>query len=109
MMRYYSKLFSDGTSPPDKNQLINAKYRYTGYMWDVNRSLYFTPEEDPFRKSDMIEWYQIHLAEARNFFQGTGRLLEVNIEDVQAAQKIATFVGIKTLKVPLPHLNRSRE
>lgn len=109
MMRFYSKMFSDGINPPRKKELVSAKYQYPGFMWEVNRALYFTPENDPFEKSAMIRWYHLHLEEARAFFEGTGRMLEVCIEAADAAEKIATFVGINPINNRLPHLNQSKK
>lgn len=109
MMRFYSKMFSNGITAPGKNELIAAKYLYPGYMWDVNRALYFTPESDPFEKTAMIRWYNLHLEEVRTFFSGSERLLEVCIEADDASEKIATFAGIKPTSKRLPHLNKSKE
>ena len=108
-MRFYSKLFSDGIHPPGKPELMAAKYAYPGYMWDVNRALYFTPEHDPFEKSAMIRWYNLHLSEVRTFFGGSERMLEVCVSADDAAEKIATFAGITPVSNRLPHLNKSKE
>lgn len=114
LTRFHAKLFGDGIDPPNSAQLKAAKYRYPGFMWDVNRLLYDTPPNDPYHKPSLIAWYEKHLRDARAYFaqneaaqNGQANLLEIEISAPDAAEKIADFAGFKCKLPALPHLNRS--
>lgn len=104
---FHAQKFGNGTDPPGAVELQKATYRYPGFMWDANRALYASPPDDPYRKSDLIAWYEGRIETARNFFSGKESFLEIAIEDPHAAKKIADFAGIECRLPILPHLNSS--
>jgi hypothetical protein len=116
LVRFHARKFGDGQHPPTAGQLKAATYRYAGFMWDANRLLYPSPPEAPYQKADLLAWYEQHLHDVRQHFAamaqrdgGPSRLLEIEIEDLEVAKKIAAFVGF-TLQLPiLPHVNQSTE
>ncbi len=107
LIAFHAAKFGDGLHPPTKAQLKAATYRYPGFAWEANRLLYSSPEEDPYRKDNLIQWYTTHLYEARTWFaERPGRMLEINIAHHEAAQTIADFAGFELRMPALPHLNK---
>lgn len=106
LTRFHADKFGDGTRPPTAAQLQAATYRYPGFMWEANRALYDSPDGDPYREQDLTRWYDQHLADARTYFAGRPSLLDINLSEPNAAERIARFAGFEA-QVPLPHLNRT--
>jgi len=107
LTRFHAVKFGDGIHPPTRTQLKKAVYRYPGFMWDANRALYNSPPDDPYRKTDLIAWYENRLREARAYFRDRDNYLEIEISDPDAGKKISEFVGFVPLLPILPHLNRA--
>ncbi|MCA1752724.1 MAG: hypothetical protein LC670_13240 [Flavobacteriales bacterium] len=109
LTEFHAEKFGDGRRAPTARQLQKATYRYPGFMWDANRALYGSPANNPYRKDDLIAWYEKHLSDARLYFNVKNNYLEIEIGDPDAGKKIADFVGFAPRVPILPHLNRSTE
>src|SRR5690554_2768849 len=44
LVRFHSKLFSNGKNPPNNKELQDAVYHRKGFMWETNRVVWQTPE-----------------------------------------------------------------
>lgn len=90
---YHSKLFGDGNLPT-KSDLQKAKYVYPGWMWEMNRLIYKTPEDDIYNKTILIRQYNGYNNSVMEYFENKpGKLLVVNLEDEDALFRIRDFVN----------------
>tara|TARA_R110002049_G_scaffold82349_1_gene209551 strand:+ start:1027 stop:1671 length:645 start_codon:yes stop_codon:yes gene_type:complete len=84
LTKFHSKLWSNGEDAPTIEELKNAKYRYKGYAYDVNRALFNTPEHDPYNKELLINYYNDHNNNVKEYFRSQShKLLTINVS-VQA-------------------------
>jgi len=106
-VRFHSKQFSDGISPPNKNCLKNAEYNYRGYLWDVFEAVWKTPKSDLYNKSDFIESYRCHNKSVIHFFKNKPNFLILDVSDKNSYKKLSNFLEKKPIHLEFPHLNKS--
>ena len=89
---YHSKLFGDG-GLPTKSDLQKAAYVYPGWMWEMNRLIYMTPEEDIYNKPILMRQYNDYNNSVIEYFENKpGKLLVVNLKDKDALLRIRDFL-----------------
>lgn len=92
LTRYHAKLFGDGKIPT-KSDLKRAKYVYPGWIWEINRLHYGTPEDDVYNKDILIQQYINYNKSVVDYFQDQPeKLLVVNLKDANAAKAISQFL-----------------
>jgi hypothetical protein len=106
LVRFHERVFG---TPLNRKTLIGADYRYQGYAWEVNRLLYRSPEENPYRKADLIEDYQDHIERVRTHFSNQNNFLEINLKEENAVEKLSRFLEIEPQVEVMPWLNKSAE
>lgn len=104
---YHSKLFADGERIPTREDLMKATYRYPGYIWESNRAVWKTPENDIYNKAMMIENYERHNEDVRHFFKNEANFIELDVSQQGCYQRLADFLGKKPLQENFPHLNKT--
>ena len=109
LTKFHLKVHGGSGSAPSMEDLKKATYRYTGFAWDVNRILYDTPEEEPYRKSELIKFYCFHNYAVESYFKFKENLLVINLKDDGAYKKFAHFLGHQTEKENFPWLNKTSE
>lgn len=102
------KFGKNGNTPTKKN-LMQAEYRYKGFAWDANRALYDSPENDPYKKVNLVEAYCNHIANVKEIFSGKQNLLIIDISKADAVDKLDSFLGIKSKIKTMPWLNKTSE
>jgi len=75
---FHAKNFGKGKIP-DKKTLQESTYVYKGWLWEVNRAVSNTPENDVYNKDLLIELYNEHNASVINYFKNTPEKLLVVI------------------------------
>jgi hypothetical protein len=103
----HAKLFTDGKRIPTKEDLLNAEYRYKGYMWEVNRIISETPEHDIYNKQILVNGYNRHNDNIRQYFKGNPNFLEIDVSQPDSYKKLCTFLGKNPLYSEFPHLNKT--
>ena len=89
---YHSKLFGNGDFPT-KSDLKKATYVYPGFMWEMNRWIYDTPEDDIYNKTILIKQYNDYNNSVLEYFKNKpGKLLVVNLNDTDALSRIREFL-----------------
>ncbi len=107
LISFHSKVFGNGKIPT-KSDLQNCKYVYKGWMWDLNRLLYDTPEDDIYNKSILMKQYADYNASVIEYFKDKPeKLLVVNIKKHDALLKIAQFLGVKKIIDKMPWENKT--
>lgn len=107
LINFHSRLFAKNGNIPTKEDLQNAAYRYKGFVWDVNRAIYKTPENDPYNSVILKKHYEEYNRNVIDYFDGRPNLLIVNLKNRQAIYQISNFVNIKLKYQEFPWENRS--
>lgn len=107
-IRFHAKIVGKGRIPT-ADDLKAFPYRYVGWLWDAQRLRYRIDEQTLYDPEIYKVAYQTHLKEAVAYFSDKpGHLLEVNLSDPRASEKILEFLGLTGLSIQLPHLNQTR-
>jgi hypothetical protein len=94
---------------PTADDLKECPYRYKGWLFEAMQLIYGISEREPYERERLIEVYENHNRQVREYFRHRpGSLLVINLSDGAAAQKIMEFVGMVYAGETMPHLNRSR-
>ncbi|MEL7145979.1 MAG: sulfotransferase [Bacteroidota bacterium] len=105
---FHAKVFGNGKLPT-KEDLMNSTYRRKGFAWQVNRYLHTTPEDDLYHKETLISEYETYNQSVIEYFNNQpNKLLVINLKQEDAAQKIATFLGLEDATVQMPWENKTR-
>ena len=104
---FHSKLFADGHRIPNKEDLQNAKYRYKGFMWEKNRILWDTPEDNPYYKDNLISNYNRHNEDVLHYFKGSQNFLALDVSQPNSYYQLCEFLKKKPLHERFPHLNKT--
>jgi hypothetical protein len=108
LTRFHANLFSDGKTPPKMEQLQQATYHRNGFMWEVNRAVWKTPENDLYNKEILISNYRSHNFSVRNYFEGNPNFLELDISNEGSYILLCKFLNKKPKRQTFPHLNKSK-
>lgn len=107
LVEFHRRVFGRGERIPTRRDLETADYRYPGFAWQVNRALYDSPSEDPYRREDLIAAYENHRREVLAHFRGRKNLLTLEISDPKAVDKLADFLNIEPRLETMPWLNKT--
>jgi hypothetical protein len=108
LTRYHSIKFGNGFIPT-KQDLIKANYVKKGWMWEVNRIIYNTPETDIYNENLLKKHYQNYNASVIDYFKGSiDKLLVVNLKDPEAGTKICHFLHVDSKKCYVPWENKTK-
>jgi len=107
LVRSHSKLFGNGNLP-DTNDLKNADYCYKGYMYDVMRLVYGTPDNDPYNKDILIAHYERYNKNVLDYFRHREKdLLVLNVSWKDAYERLHLFLDIPFQDCEFPWENRT--
>lgn len=91
LVKFHGKLFSAGRIPA-KEDLQNADYHRKGFVWETNRILFNTPEDDIYHRPTLLAYYERHNAGAREYFRYKKNFLEINLADKDAYAGMCAFL-----------------
>lgn len=107
VINFQSKLFGKG-NVPIKEDLMNADYVCTGWIWKVNRYVYNTPEDDIYNKDIFTRHYEDYNNNVIDYFAGReNKLLIINLKEQDAVQKLTTFLGTRKNLSKMPWKNKT--
>lgn len=109
LTRFHTKLFTNGQSIPTKKDLQNAKYIETGWIWKANRTLYNSPESNPYRKEDLIRHYIQYNKTVTDYFKGNDRFLKIDISEKGDYFKFCDFLSKEPVYDNFPWENKTIE
>ncbi|MGO3184208.1 MAG: sulfotransferase family protein [Aequorivita sp.] len=105
--KFHAKRFGADTIP-NKNDLQNANYVWKGWMWECNRLMYKTPENDIYNKEILINSYNDYNTSVINYFKDRpDDLLILNIAKEGAYQKFCKFLNLKSDLMDFPWENKT--
>jgi hypothetical protein len=90
-----------------KEDFVNDPYRYKGFVWDANRIVYGTPEDDPFNEEILKAHYLKHNEEIVRYFKFRDDLLVINLKELGAYSKFCAFLDAEPVYDRFPVLNQS--
>ena len=107
--QFHSRLWADGERVPTADDLRCAIYIDKGRPYRNNRLIYRTPEEEPYRREDLIEHYHRHLVNVRDYFRHRpGKLIEINIACEDDYFRLCHFLDKEPISEGFPWLNRTK-
>ena len=109
LTKFHLKVHGGSGRAPSMEDLKKAKYRYLGFAWDVNRILYETPEDNPYEKEALLNFYNYHNYAVKSYFKYKNNLLIINLRENDAFRKFSNFLGYETNKNDFPWLNKTSE
>lgn len=105
---FHSKKWADGCNIPTLEQLKEATYRYKGYAYDFNRKVFSTPEDEPYQKKDLINYYCNHNKAVKEYFKSNPKkLIVINVNIKEHFRRLADFLGKNTDKDSFPWKNKT--
>lgn len=108
--KFHAKLWGKNGRVPTKEDLQNAEYVQRGWVWEINRMSYPTPESDPYRKKNMIEFYQSYNSQIKEYFRFRPEdLLVLNVAKEESYKKLCDFLGEKPVRDDFPWKNKTSE
>jgi hypothetical protein len=97
-----------GGQLPDAQLLKEAVYNWKGWYWDVHVAQHGPDEHDIWNPGMWTALYERHNQEVIDYFdREPGRLLILNLKDMDSFERFTRFLNVKTSLTEFPHLNKS--
>ena len=108
LVKFHSKLWSDGESIPTASDLKKATYRYAGYAYIANRYIYNTPENDLYNKDILIKKYIEYNKNVKHYFESRPeKLLVINVSNSSDYSKLCAFLNQPVTQENFPWENKT--
>lgn len=106
---FHGKLWSkDKRYPPTSEELKEADYIYRGQPYFVNRTLYDTPETDPYNKDYLINYYDRHTLNVIEYFRfKKEKLLTINVSQTGDYLRLCKFLDRPPIRKDFLWLNKT--
>lgn len=110
LTRFQSKLWAAGDGvPPTIEQLKLATYIYKGRPFIQNQLQYDTPENEPYHKETLLNYYRSHNYNVKEYFRNRkDKLIKINVSKKSDYFKLCEFIGKTPVTNGFPWLNRSK-
>ncbi len=106
--RFHSKIWGNGRVPPTKQDLQSAIYLYRGWPWEANRLLFDSPEEEPYKKENLVAHYNRHNSSVIEYFSNRPNdLLVLNVAEKGAYKRLCDFLDKPCNREEFPWENRT--
>jgi hypothetical protein len=110
LVKFHSKLWADGTNAPTAENLKNAKYIYKGFAYESSKSIFNTPDDDPYNKEIMIAYYTNHNYQVLEYFRGKpNKLLVINVSNDNDYLRLCNFLNKDPLYDSFPWENKTSQ
>lgn len=108
LVRFHTAIVGKGRIPT-ADDLRQFPYRYPGFLWDVARLRYGADEATLYDRALYTSCYEEHNREVREYFHARPEdLLELNVADDDAMERLVTFLGFPYAGQKMPHKNSSQ-
>lgn len=109
LTRFHTAKFGNGRLPTAED-LKKAVYVYPGFMYEANRLIRSTPENDIYQKSALIADYTAHNHAVLEYFRHRPHdLLVLNVAESGAYQKLRDFLGKRGEGSDFPWENKTAD
>jgi len=106
LITFHGNLFANG-QVPTKEDLQNAMYRRKGFVWETNRILLNTPEDDIYHRPTLLACYERHNSGVRDYFRYKKNFIEINLSEKGTYPKMCAFLGRRPVNDEFPWLNKT--
>lgn len=107
LTKFHAKIFGNGNIPK-KDDLIRATYVYPGWMWEINRLHFKTPENDIYNREILMQQYIDYNTKVINYFKSQPeKLLVINLKDKYAMEKLNGFLKPRKKIEAIPWENKT--
>jgi len=108
LVRHMSKKHGQNGQLPTKSDLQNSNRIHKGFMWEANRLVGVTPDNDLFNKDLLIEYYNRRNKNIIEYFKHRQQdLLILNVAEKDSLKKLSDFLNVKSDKTEFPWKNKS--
>jgi len=110
LTKFHAKKWGKEGRIPTKEDLQKAPYIYEGWAWKINRMSYHTPENEPYKKDVMLNFYKGYNASVKEYFRHRPEdLLVLNVAENGSYQKLCEFLGVNSERDDFPWKNKTKE
>ena len=110
LTKFHGKKWGKDRNIPTKEDLKKASYISKGWAWKMNRYSYDAPEDNPYKKNVLINTYQRHNQQVKEYFRfRPDDLLVLNVAEEGAYQKLCNFLGVESDRQQFPWKNKTKE
>ena len=107
---FHAKIWGKQGNTPSNEDLKNKTYIYKGFPWFALKNIYNTPDDEPYKKEILINFYLNHNKNIKIYFRERPEdLLVLNVAKKDAYQKLAKFLDVKTNKTKFPWKNKTKQ
>jgi len=108
LVKFHSKLWSNGSDTPTSDDLKNADYRYKGYAYETFKLLYNTEDRELYNKEVLTNTYNTHNASVRKYFQNDpDKLIVLNVSQKNDYFRLCEFLNKKPVGDGFPWENKT--
>ncbi|GAB5538580.1 MAG: hypothetical protein Salg2KO_06830 [Salibacteraceae bacterium] len=108
LVEYHSALFGAG-SVPTSEDLKSATYGHKGWLYELMKLLFDTPDHDLYNREILTGKYNQHIDEVKSYFDHQPeRLLVINLKSEDAPDRISDFLGLEKRIKGIPHANSNQ-
>lgn len=105
--QFHAKLWGGGEIPT-KKQLQEAVNVYKGRPWEVNRLLFNSPPDEPYKKESLVDFYNTHNKCVAEYFRHRPNdLLIINVAEVNAYGDFCEFLNNPRIDKAFPWKNKT--
>ncbi|MDX1774895.1 sulfotransferase [Oceanihabitans sediminis] len=105
---FHSKLWANGKDLPTIKELKEAKYRYKGFPFEINRYMFNSPIDAPYDKNVLLDYYINHNYSVIEYFRSKpDKLLVINVAEETDYLKLCKFLNKEPLHDGFPWKNKT--
>ena len=106
----FQRMIFGGKITPSANILKKSQHCYKGWMYDVIKDQYNTPDDDLYNKETLTNIYLKHNKDVLEYFKDRpDDLLVINLKHEDSYKRFCKFLGIRKERRFFPHLNKSKK
>lgn len=106
--RFHSKIWAEGKSIPTVEDLKNAHYLYQGFPYELNRYMFNTPKNEPYKKENLLGHYNNHNHSVIEYFRSQpDKLIVINVSVDNDYGRLCNFLNKKPTQNSFPWENKT--
>ncbi len=99
LVEFHSKLWGNGKDALTLDQLKKVNYRHLGYAYKTHRDIFNTPDKDLYNKEILINYYNNHLENVKEYFRSQPeKLLVINVSIKKDYFRLCEFLEKPVLR-----------
>jgi len=109
LTKFHGKRFGEnGRIPPSADDLKNANYLGKGMPYKIHKILYDTPDGSLYNQEYLLEYYNRHIINVKDFFRHNAhKLLTINVAVIEDYFRLCDFLGKEPIHNGFPWHNKT--